>query len=383
MRYKYKIGALLITLLVLFMVMAVPLWAYQDPVHLISPRDAALGGRHAALSDSFSSLVNNPAGYYTAPEEVSITELTLGLKGPVFSMADIITTGELTELGDLINGIYTGIDLLGPLSFGYIGKGLGFGVFNQSSLRLSSDNSLTANVDVWDDIVMTGGYAYRLPFSGDIHAVDAGIMLKGGFRGNIDGGMSVVDIMDLNYEVLIDQPFSFTSFIGADLGLRYAWKNSWVVGLVGRDVYSPTLTTLYNNVNDFLDGAAPVSGGENNYDTMPFQLDIGMMYLPKADLSRYSISEIKLLFDYKDIFDFWLYPELANNPILHVGLGAEITVLEVLDVRMGLSQGLPAAGIGLDLHYFQLNASMFGTERSTEPGLAPVYNLQLGLEFRS
>ena len=383
MRYKYKIGALLITLLVLFMVMAVPLWAYQDPVHLISPRDAALGGRHAALSDSFSSLVNNPAGYYSSPEEVSITELTLGLKGPVFSMADIITTGELTELGDLINGIYTGVDVLGPLSFGYVGKGLGFGVFNQSSLVLRSDNSLTANVDVWDDIVMTGGYAYRLPFSGDIHKLDAGIMLKGGFRGAIDGGMSVVDIMDLNYTILLDKPFSFTSFIGADLGLRYEWKDSLVVGLVGRDVYSPTLTTSYYNVNDFLDGAAPVPGGESNYDTMPFQLDIGLMYLPKADLIRYSISEIKLLLDYMDILDFWLYPELANNPILHVGLGAEITVLEILDVRMGLSQGLPAAGIALDLHYFRLNASMFGTERSTEPGLAPVYNLQLGLEFRS
>ncbi|MDZ7794026.1 MAG: hypothetical protein U5P10_10160 [Spirochaetia bacterium] len=383
MGYKYKVGALLFALFILFMVMAAPLWAYQDPVHLISPRDAALGGRHAALSDSFSSLVNNPAGYYSSPEEVSIAELTLGLKGPVFSMADIITTGELTELADLINGIYTGIDLLGPLSFGYIGKGLGFGVFNQSSLRLSSDNSLTANVDVWDDIVMTGGYAYRLPFSGDIHKLDAGIMLKGGFRGAIDGGMSVVDIMDLNYNVLLNEPFSFTSFIGADLGLRYEWKDSWVVGLVGRDVYSPTLTTRYYNVTDFLEGAAPVPGGESTYDTMPFQLDIGMMYLPKADLGRYSISEIKLLLDYTDIFDFWLYPELSDNPILHVGLGAEITVMEILDVRLGLSQGLPAAGIGLDLHYFRLNASMFGTERSTEPGLAPVYNLQLGLEFRS
>jgi hypothetical protein len=383
MGYKCKIGVSLLALIILFMAVATSLWAYQDPVHLISPRDAALGGRHAALSDSFSSLVNNPAGYYSSPEEVSIAELTLGLKGPVFSMADIITGGELSQLGDLINGIYAGIDLLGPLSFGYVGKGLGFGVFNQSSLRLSSDNSLSANVDVWDDIVMTGGYAYRMPFSGDIHTFDAGIMLKGGFRGTIDGGMSVVDIMDLNYDILIDQPFRFTSFIGADIGLRYEWKDSWVVGLVGRDIYSPTLTTSYYNVNDFLDGAAPVSGGENNYAPMPFQLEIGMMYLPKADLGRYSISEIKLLFDYTDIFDFWLYPELANNPILHVGLGAEITVLEILDVRMGLSQGLPAAGIGLDLHYFRLNASMFGTERSTEPGLAPVYNLQLGLEFRS
>lgn len=381
MGYRQKIGAATLTLVILFMVMVAPLWAYNDPIHLISPRDAALGGRHAALSDTFSSLVNNPAGYYTAPEEVSITELTLGLKGPVFSMADIITTGELSQLGELINGIYAGLDLLGPLSFGYIGKGLGFGVFNQSSLRLSSDNSLTANIEAWDDIVMTGGYAYRLPFSGDIHSLDAGILLKGGFRGKIDGQVSVVDIMELNYQSVIDEPFSFTSFIGADLGLRYNWKDSLAVGLVGRDVYTPTLTTDYNNVIEFLEGAVPVD--QNQYDTIPFQLDIGVMFIPKADLSRYSISEVKLLLDYTDIFDFWLYPEVANNPVLHVGLGTEITILEILDVRLGFSQGLPSAGIGLDLHYFQLNASMFGTERSTEPGLAPVYNLQLGLEFRA
>ncbi len=381
MGYRKKICAFGLALIILGMVIAGPVWAYNDPIHLISPRDAALGGRHAALSDAFSSLVNNPAGYYTAPEEVSITELTLGLKGPVFSMADIITTGELSQLGDLINGIYAGLDLLGPLSFGYIGKGLGFGVFNQSSLRLSSDNSLTANIETWDDIVLTGGYAYRMPFSGDIHSLDAGILLKGGFRGKIDGGVSVVDIMDLNYQSVIDEPFSFTSFIGADLGLRYNWKDLIAVGLVGRDVYTPTLTTDYNNVTDFLEGAVPIA--QNQYDTIPFQLDLGMMYIPKADLSRYSISEIKLLLDYTDIFDFWLYPETANNPVLHVGLGTEITVMEILDVRLGFGQGLPAAGIGLDLHYFQLNASMFGTERSTEPGLAPVYNLQIGLEFRA
>ncbi len=57
--------------------------------------------------------------------------------------------------------------------------------------------------------------------------------------------------------------------------------------------------------------------------------------------------------------------------------------MEILDLRLGLAQGLFEGGIGIDLHYFILNAAMFGTERSTEPGLSPVYNLQLGFEFRT
>jgi hypothetical protein len=56
--------------------------------------------------------------------------------------------------------------------------------------------------------------------------------------------------------------------------------------------------------------------------------------------------------------------------------------MEILDVRLGFSQGLFAAGLGIDLYYFDMNLAMFGTERSTEPGMAPVYNLQLGFEFR-
>jgi hypothetical protein len=103
----------------------------------------------------------------------------------------------------------------------------------------------------------------------------------------------------------------------------------------------------------------------------------------RLDLSSRNIfiSEAKFFLDYSDVFDFWIYPEMATNPILHVGVGTELTMMSILDVRLGFANGLPAAGMGLDLHYFTLNAAMFGTERSTEPGLSPVYNLQLGFQF--
>ncbi|MFO7849387.1 MAG: hypothetical protein R6V67_05460, partial [Spirochaetia bacterium] len=85
--------------------------------------------------------------------------------------------------------------------------------------------------------------------------------------------------------------------------------------------------------------------------------------------------------DYSDILDFWLYPRQAINPVLHVGIGTEITMLQILDIRLGFAQGLPTAGLGHDLHFFTLNAAIFGTERSTEPGMSPVYNMQLGFQF--
>jgi len=376
----HSIRKTVILIILALCVSTLSLQAVEPSVELISPRDAALGGRHAALTDTFSSLLNNPAGFYTAPEQLSIAEITIGLKGPMFSVADAIIGGELSDLSELINGIYAGLDLLGPLSFGYVGEGLGFGIYNQGNLRMWSNNSLTANVKAWDDIVLTGGYAYRMPFSGDVQALDAGVLLKGGFRGTIDGGISVVDIMDLDASTLLDEPFAFTSFIGLDLGLRYSINDTWVFGLVGRDVYTPTLTNEYANFDDFINGVTPVA--QDQYDVMQFQLDLGMMFRPKADLSLYSISDIKILLDYTDLLDFWIYPELSSNPVLHIGFGTEVTVMEILDIRVGFSQGLLSAGLGLDLSYFTMNAAMFGTERSTEPGIAPVYNLQLGLEFR-
>jgi hypothetical protein len=150
-------------------------------------------------------------------------------------------------------------------------------------------------------------------------------------------------------------------------------------GLVGRDLYSPTLHNVYDDFNDFTSGAIPK---EELNGIVPFALDFGMMYSPDLESKNLFVSDVKVYLDYYDILDFWLYPELATNPILHIGLGVEVSMLSILDVRAGFNEGLLAAGLGLDLYYFKLNLAMFGSELSTEPGLQPVYNLQLGFEFR-
>jgi hypothetical protein len=60
----------------------------------------------------------------------------------------------------------------------------------------------------------------------------------------------------------------------------------------------------------------------------------------------------------------------------------EVVMLQILALRAGFNEGYFSAGLGLNLTFFSLNLTMFGSELSTEPGLRPVYNLLLGLEFR-
>jgi len=332
------------------------------------------------MNDGFSSLMNNPAGFYSSESEFSIAEVTFGLKGPVFDIANLILTEDMAALPDLIQGIYTGIDLLGPVSFGYVGEGLGLGIYSNSYSTISSSGPLTVKADIGSEIILAGGYALRLPLSlPETHLVDVGMLLKGTFRGELSFEESALNIMNIGMDTLTTEPFSFITGIGFDLGFRYSYLNMITIGLVGRDIYSPTVRNTYSNVDAFSSGAVPL---EELKGIVPFTLDFGVMYSPDFESKNLFISDIKVYLDYYDMLDFWLYPELAVNPILHIGIGTEISMLSILDVRAGFNQGLLSAGLGLDLHYFKMNLAMYGTELSTEPGLQPVYNIQLGFEFR-
>lgn len=353
---------------------------YEDPIVLISPVNSALGGAHVTMNDGFSSLMNNPAGFYSIESEFSVAEVTMGIKGPVFDIANIIINEDMDEIPSLLQGVYAGIDLLGPVSFGYVGGGLGFGIYSNSYSVISSNGPLTINADIGSEIILTSGYAMRLPLPlPETHTIDAGMLLKGTFKGEVSFSKSVLEIMDIGMDTLKTEPFSFITGIGVDLGLRYSLLNIITLGLVGRDVYSPTLRNEYTNVEAFSSGAEPV---REIRGIVPFALDFGIMYSPDFESKNLFISGIKIYLDYYNIFDFWLYPELAVNPILHVGIGAEVSILSIWDIRAGFNQGLFSAGFGLDLYYFKLNLAMFGIELSTEPGLQSVYNMQLGFEFR-
>jgi hypothetical protein len=84
--------------------------------------------------------------------------------------------------------------------------------------------------------------------------------------------------------------------------------------------------------------------------------------------------------DYRDILDFTSL--ISRNPILNIGAGLELTVLNVLSFRVGITDALPSFGLGLDLTFMTLDFAIRGKELGLDPGIQPVYGLDLGLLFR-
>lgn len=352
------------------------------PFVILSPRANAMGGTHAALADDFSALFSNPAGFVSAREELSIAQLTFEAYGPLFDLADAATTymkdGEL-NLSDLVGerGMKTGLDMAGPLSFGWVGRGLGFGFFNRTNVAADASGTGIEAV-VSEDLMLVGGYAFRFaPRDGD--TLDIGFLAKGMLRGTSLSEASILTVTDLFEDFsLSTAPFTLTAGVGLDVGLRYEYRKTMTGALVCRDLYSPVSVTDYDSVDAFLNGS--VTEPTTSSKTIDPQWDIGFLYTPHLPVLERYLSGMVIAVDYRDVFG--MFDLIPRNPILNLGLGVEAVFLDVLSLRAGIGDALPSLGFGLDMRFMRLDFAMRGIEFGLDPGYDPVFAMDLGLLFR-
>ncbi|MFQ3547478.1 MAG: hypothetical protein SNJ56_04000, partial [Termitinemataceae bacterium] len=225
--------------------MGEPLSALPErPFEYPNPRLAALGGRHGTLVDDFVALSTNPAGFVEAKEEFSFTEISAGLYGPVFDIADTLVSfwgsGGSLNLSGLVGpgGFAAGLNLSGPLAFGWVGRGLGFGLFNRTTMDATTLGA-SIQVQVAEEFLMTGGYAFRL-VNRDQHVLDAGFLGKGYVRGSLPLQASLLTVTDLFAGNPLDtQPYVNLLGVGIDLGVLYTYAKAFSAALVYHDAYSP------------------------------------------------------------------------------------------------------------------------------------------------
>ncbi len=353
-------------------------------IAISSARSAAMGGTHAALADDLTTLFNNPAGFRSAGPEFLIAEISLGLSGPIFDIFSAIIGGGSSgssNMEELLKNAYAALSLMGPVSFGYVGNGLGFGIFNRSNVSFSGvAGNITSNIT--ENLIFAGGYAFRIPVPEKWNStLDLGILLKSFISAcstaEKDVG-SLFDAFDDPLGLINDEPFRLSMGTGVDLGFLYNYKERFSVGLVSRDLFTPCIIHNYSSFKDFKDSKDPTTGSK----LLPIDLSIGFLYRPPLRRMERYISDLKLMLDYEDILDFLTHSATSSNPILHIGFGVELILLEILSIRTGFYQGLLSAGLGLDLSVFTLNLAMFGTELSPDPGLRSVFNILIGIEFK-
>ena len=334
------------------------------------------------MADDFYAIFLNPAAFVDVNEQFSAAELTLSTYGPMLELIDLFrnNSGSASnlDLSGIISpsGFAAGFDLGGPLSIGWVGRGLGLGFFNRIRTSASVSGTNLRPV-VSGDLLFVGGYAFRILNKGS-HLLDAGFLGKGFFRGALNLQAPIFDAASL-LDDPVSQPFGTDLGLGLDLGLRYTFRENLSAALVCYDVYSPVLVTPYDSLSDFGDKSGPSSVG-SSYATVKRRLDMGVQYRIHSNFIDRYFSRLSVMADYHDFLD--LFSLIPRNPILNVGLGVELTLLNALTFRAGIADALPALGFGLDLSFMTLDFAIHGKELGLDPGMQSVYAIDVGLLFR-
>jgi hypothetical protein len=268
-----------------------------------------------------------------------------------------------------------GFDARGPIAFGNIKNGWGWGVFD----RVYGGAAVTGrNIQAWAnaDLIFDLGYSFRILEIGT-HTLDVGVL------GNIFGRMGVnsgrMSLFDLNDgSDALEKRFNYLPFTigaGLNLGVQYRLIGNFTAALTVNDLFSLGYVS-FNDLN-LSSSAGPMPSGYLGY--IKPNINLGVSY----KLFDNSVLSWAIMADYRDFINLFRQDEYeSRNGWLNLGVGSELTLFKHVAFRVGLNEMLPAVGIGLDLFVFKLDAAFYGKELGNEPGKMSTYAMDVGLLFR-
>ncbi len=340
---------------------------------------AALGGIHAAFATDVSSLFANPAGFRSAKPEISFAQVALSIYDAAPAIVDEVFTGDPAIDETILRR--AGMNLLGPMFLGYVGNGLGFGFFNNTTIRYWSWGPYPKAISIiLEHFVFICGYAFSIPLPESWNStLDLGFSLPVFITARSDSTKDARGLYDLVItpaDMVINEPYTFAQGLGLEAGILYSLGTVFSAGIVARNLAYVTSNT-YSSMQGFLDGEIPATRSV----PLPIDITAGIMVSPPVSRLTNIVDSLTLMVDYHNIFDFLTYEPGATNPLLHIGIGLEVQLLEILRLRAGFYQFLPSGGITLDLSVCTLSFAVFGRELSQEPGGYPIWGYMIGLSF--
>lgn len=349
----------------------------------------ALGGPHPAFIDDLAVLQTNPAGLLDTQPGYQFTTLNTTLTGPMLSLVSLVAAGggqdalENQEVQDLLRTITATGDITGPLSFGYTGGGIGFSVQNNSGVTLTSPTAGTLELGLSERVMLNGGYSFRFPLPRMRGTyLDMGLGIGTFIEGQSSDRFPLIELLDvvnnLGPSFVSDLPFSLESGFGFNAGMLLTHEERFSLALTADNLYAPTLVNEYDSLDGYLNSDPPTN---TTTDTLPVEINTGMRYRVRLGRLENLIDQVDVYASYFDAFDF-ITRDNPRNLLLKFALGTEVQVLDILSLRGGFSEGLLAAGAGVELGVVHLNGAVYGRELSSEPGLNSVYNVGFSLDIR-
>lgn len=347
---------------------------------VILPATSGLGGTPSTYYKGNSVLFSNPALFAFTKKHTSIVSFNFRIDSVASSALKYIKAKDreasLLNMLANTNSLCTNMAITGPISFSFIDKNFGFGMFNSSRAiaLLPSLSSLFSLVG--EDIVITGGYGATV-FEKDDHLISLGILMKGFFQVYAYTNDTVFGSTYTIFEKKLKGfPVVLQAGFGFDIGFIYKYGDVFTLALTCKDLYSPVFLNYYENYKDFFESKP---NDKATYKTFFPNLNLG--FSVKAISEGYFKNVYSLIFyvDLKDMFSF--IPSIRRNYLLNIAFSSELVFHRVLSLRFGMSELYPQFGIGLDFTYFNLNLSVYGKELALDPWKRPLINIEIGISF--
>jgi hypothetical protein len=349
-----------------------------------SAQSSGFGGSHIAYTDNVSALLVNPAAImrvrqrsFFAPSFTLLSpEKTMKLVGPILDKdfgAALEEVNNPNNPGKIPLGL--GLNEF-PISIAWVADGFGFGIFDRVFVNANVIGT-TAEATVLADLVIPVGFAFKI-LDTDAHDVDAGVAVKIFGRGYGHKLVNAIEVVDSFDSLTDDLGAPVIMGAGFDLGFIYRWNIGLSAGITFDDIISHG------------GEIARVGGGEkaDGY-YVPFSLNLGVAYDLKvgtfwsAAPSFIANTGITAAIDWHN-FDlvFSDNPYFYRNPILGLGIGLQFNFIDMIKLRFGMNEMLPAFGLGFDLGAFEIDVAYYGKELGLEPGQMPTAALDLTIAIR-
>lgn len=350
-------------------------------------RASGMGGHHVAYTDNVFSLLVNPAAVMRV-EQRSFFALSPTLLSPQTTIGAIgsIMDSDWQSLQDKIKAaaskdgnIQLGLDVRElPLSIAWVSDGFGFGIWNRTFVNANVKGGTYLALDAYEDIMVPIGFAFKIIDTGS-HALDAGVAVKPFARVKLTGGIDILDLAndDKRDEMIDNLNVPLIVGAGVDAGLMYRWDIGLSAGAAFNDIVTRGVV------------AAVLNGADSNTYYVPFAMDLGVAYDFK--LGRFWTSApsflaatgITFMADWHDVFNLFQQDDYTKrNALLDLSLGVQVSIFDLMFLRAGMNELLPAVGVGFDLGPVELDLAYYGKELGREPGQASTAALDLTVAIR-
>ncbi len=390
--------------ILLCLLISVSLFAVEDV------RSKGMGGYHITDYSDIYTLKKNPASLAFSGKHKLILNIQMDAAGPLQDISeigeDLLAPTEnydnsenydeeaastdaseelVTKVTSLIeknNGFATSCNISPFLNFGFSNKGFGLLV----STDIYTDINIPSVTNVGLNVGFNGnaelGYGFNFDFGANDIAVGVSAdffsnLLNVGFKGSLTQLLGDSESESEETDILDTLPMTSMKGFSITSGLHYRYADFINVGIVWDNMISST-----NTANVLIDPET---------EEVTFDFDNGVKSKLDSKLAvgfgvkvpiNFIITSLNVYVDHENILDFFVTNKIVKNPILGLNAGVEAVLLKAFSFRVGINESYLAAGVGVRLGSFNIDAAVYGSELGLEPGDRPQLNTSISIAFR-